>query len=355
MNRGGPFRPPPVFELITQAVVVAAAAVTGRPGWILAIAVIVTVSLPLHVHRYGLRGTFARAPRHLLAASLVRLASVATGGLGTAGVADSVVAARTIAGGVGYVVFEEIDRRRGRRPPIRETWPLEVGMACSTALLALAYARGGPLLAPVALLPLLISRFSFERYTLARDAYRQTLEALAIVPEVAGLVAMGHNERTARYAGAMCDELGLPASVRERIQLAARLHHVGALTLPGADEEMSPRLTAEVIRRGTEVLVATGVPESVAAIVRSLRAVDAAHDGDIGLEAAIVAVASDFDDLVGEDPQRAEPAIALLQMNVPDTSTRVAIATLERALGRDTLFKNRETLPTLKPWAPTMT
>lgn len=324
--------PPPTFELVTQAVVVAAAAVTDRPAWIVAIAVIVTLSLPLHVHRYGLGVTFRLAPRHIVAASLVRLASVVTGGLGTAGVGDSEVVLRTLAGGLGYSAFEAFERRRGRRPPLRETWPLDLGLACSAALLALAYHRGGLLFAPIALVPLVISRFSYARYALARDAFRQTVAALAVVPEVAGLVAVGHNERTARYAEAMCELLGLPPATRERVAAAARLHHVGALTVPGADEEVSYLLTAEVIDRGADVVRATGLPEGVARILTSLRAVDRPMAGDCGLEAAIVSVASDFDDLVGAEPRRAPWALSLLGMHAPDASTRVALAALEHVV-----------------------
>lgn len=323
---------PPTFELLTEAALVATAAVTDRRAWIVAAVAIAVVATPLHVRRFGLAGALRCAPRHVVAATLVRLASVLTGGLGTQGVSDSALVLRTVAGGLGYVAFEEWDRRRGRRPPRRETWPLDLGLACSTALLALAYRRGGPLLAPVALVPLVISRFSYDRYTLAREAFGQTVQALAVVPEVAGLVAMGHSERTARYAEAVCDLLGLPPAVRERVGTAARLHHVGALTVPGADEEMSFLLTAEVIERGAEVVRVTGLPDGVAAILLGLRAIDRPATGDPGLEAAIVAVASDFDDLVGTDPTRAPWALGLLGMHTPDASTRVALAALEQVV-----------------------
>lgn len=327
-----PVGPAPTFELVTQAALVATAAVTDRPAWLVAIAAIASVSLPLHVRRYGWAGALRLAPRHVVAASLVRVASVLTGGLGTHGVSDSALVLRTVAGGAGYAAFEARDRRRGRRPPLRRTWPLDLGLACSAALLALAYRRGGPLLTPIALVPLVISRFSYARYALARDAFQQTVAALAVVPEVAGLVAVGHSERTARYAAAMCDLLGLPQATRERVDSAARLHHVGALTVPGADEEMSFLLTADVIARGADVVRSTGLPEGVARVLLAMRAVDRPSTGDCGLEAAIVSVASDFDDLVGEDPARAPWALSLLALHVPDASTRVALAALEQVV-----------------------
>lgn len=327
-----PVAPAPTFELVTQAALVATAAVTTRPAWLVAVACITTVSLPLHVRRYGWAGALRLAPRHVVAAALVRLAAVASGGLGTHGVSDSALVLRTVAGGAGYAAFEAHDRRRGRRPPLRQTWPLDLGLACSAALLALAYRRGGPLLTPIALVPLVISRFSYARYALARDAFHQTVAALAVVPEVAGLVAVGHSERTARYAAAMCDLLGLPQTARERVESAARLHHVGALTLPGADEEMSYLLTAEVIARGADVVRSTGLPDGVARTLLAMRAVDRPAPRDCGLEAAIVSVASDFDDLVGDDPARAPWALALLALHVPDASTRVALAALEQVV-----------------------
>lgn len=331
-----PLAPAPILESLTQAVLVATAAVSGRPAWFVAVAAIISLSISLSlvvdVRRAGPFGALRAAPRHVLAASLVHLAAIATGGLGIERVSDSALVLRTAAGGAGYAVFEAHDRRQRRRPPLRQTWPLDLGVACSAALLALAYRQGGLLLTPIALVPLLISRFSYARYALAHDAFHQTVAALAVVPEVAGLVTVGHSERTAHYAAAMCDLLGLPQAARERVTTAARLHHVGALALPGADEEMSFLLTSEVIARSAEVVRSTGLPDGVSRVLLAMRAVDRPSFRDCGLEAAIVSVASDFDDLVGEDPARAPWALGLLALHVPDASTRVALATLEQVV-----------------------
>ena len=48
--------------------------------------------------------------------------------------------------------------------------------------------------------PLLAAWYAFERLDSATLAYRQTIEALAMAPELGGLVPAGHSERVASLA-----------------------------------------------------------------------------------------------------------------------------------------------------------
>src|SRR5207253_1547701 len=97
-------------------------------------------------------------------------------------------------------------------------WPVEVSLLCAAALLAVAYRQGeGPWMAGVALLPLVLTRFAFDRYAAAQEAYRQTIKALSIVPEVAGVTPFGHGERSAYYATNVALALGLAPDAVERV------------------------------------------------------------------------------------------------------------------------------------------
>src|SRR5205085_11653623 len=106
-------------------------------------------------------------------------------------------------------------------------WPVEVSLLCAGGLLAVAYRQGeGPWMAAVALFPLVLTRFAFDRYAAAQEAYRQTIKALSIVPEVAGMTPFGHGERSAVYAEALGACIGLGPDALERVSTAARLHHI---------------------------------------------------------------------------------------------------------------------------------
>src|SRR2546426_2804021 len=134
--------------------------------------------------------------------------------------------------------------------------------------MAYRYHDGGVWMAGMAAMPLLITRFSFERYAAARRTYHQTIQALGVVPEVAGLAVPGHGERTAVYAGAMADELGLGATDRERVVTAARLHHIGYICVDDPEDPDGACLpSAEIAKVGASILRETIFLRDVARVV----------------------------------------------------------------------------------------
>ena len=80
-------------------------------------------------------------------------------------------------------------------------------------------------------LPLAAAWYAFERLDSATLAYRQTIESLAMAPELGGLVPAGHAERVATLVGSMGRRLGLPETDLDDLEMAALLHHVGQVTL----------------------------------------------------------------------------------------------------------------------------
>ena len=212
----------------------------------------------------------------------------------------------------------------------RSAWPVHVSLVCAAALLAMAYRYhgGGVWMAGMAAMPLFITRFSFERYARARRTYHQTIQALGIVPEIAGLAAAGHGERTAVYAAAVADELGLGATDRERVVTAARLHHIGYICVDDPDDPAGASLpAAEIARVGASILRETIFLRDVARVVEDTELWPA--DGGT-LEGAIVRVVSAFDETVGVDASRAAAAAAAVARQHRDRQGTRAGAALRR-------------------------
>jgi hypothetical protein len=234
-----------------------------------------------------------------------------------------------LAGGVAYLAIDVLGRAflspAEERPRARFAWPVYVALLCAAALLGMAY-RLGPLTIAIAALPLFLTRFAFERLDLAHRTYHQTIQALSIVPELAGHALLGHGERTAIYAQAIGDELGLTPEQHERVATAARLHHIGYVSLGGDDEPTHP---AAVGRVSASILRETGFLADVAELVEAVS--DPTHDAGRPptVEAAVVRVSRAFDDLVGNDPDRADGALALVASRQRDDVTASVVSALQ--------------------------
>jgi hypothetical protein len=173
-------------------------------------------------------------------------------------------------------------------------------LLCSAALLAIAYEQRGATAALVAGVPLLVTKVSFSRFAEARSIYAQTVRALGILPEVSGLTPLGHSERTAWYAAALTDAYGFDDARAEEVVTAARLHHIGRAfddaepdRGDAALDPWQPAVEPELGRAGAGVLRETGFLAGVADLVQA-----GASPSGGGLDAAIVRVASSFDDLI---------------------------------------------------------
>lgn len=203
--------------------------------------------------------------------------------------------------------FLAVDLVAGRRR-LDQVAPLYITLLCAAALLAVAYEQRAAL-ALVAAVPLLVTKYSFGRFSQARETYAQTTRALSLLPEVAGLTPLGHGERTAVYATALAEELGFDPPAVDRIATAARLHHIGHISLHEPEERHGPVDGAELGRVSAELLRETGFLAGVADLVEQVQ------DGRIGattLEGAVIRVCSTLDDLAEVDLRDDPFALALV-------------------------------------------
>lgn len=150
-------------------------------------------------------------------------------------------------------------------------------------------------------IPLLAAWYSFERLALISKTSEQTIEALSVVPEMAGLASPGHAARVAELSVRVGDEIGLRRRELEDLRAAALLHHLGHLCLDAPETRDHPVEPAEVADKGAEILRQTDL-----AAAGGLLATD-----DARLGSQILRVVSAFDDLVTrtDDPAAAIDAL----------------------------------------------
>jgi hypothetical protein len=181
----------------------------------------------------------------------------------------------------------------------------------------------GPLLFAT---PLLAAWYAFERLDSATRSYRQTIEALAMAPELGGMVPPGHAERVATLASAMGEQLGLPANDVRDLEMAALLHHLGQVTLddPVDEHGVDP----------AEVTTVTG------AMLREIRPLVAAGEivaGDVDdpkrrLAVQALRLASEYDDLTVRDNVPGDLAVESLRSAPSYVYDERVVIALERVL-----------------------
>lgn len=158
----------------------------------------------------------------------------------------------------------------------------------------------GPLLFSI---PLLAAWYSFERLASIRRTYEQTIAALSVVPELAGLVRTGHARRVADLSVSLGHELHMSHRDVEYLQAAALLHHLGHLCLDDPEVRGRAIEPREVTDKGAEILRQTEYLRPAGDLLAS----DTASVGS-----QILRVASAFDELTAGDPAFNDAAIEAL-------------------------------------------
>ncbi|MHB8926527.1 MAG: HD-GYP domain-containing protein [Bacillota bacterium] len=203
-------------------------------------------------------------------------------------------------------------------------------------LIAIVYGSVG---APGVLLffvPLLIARYSLQRYNDLRDIYLSTITALVRALEQKDPYTRGHSDRVKTYALAVAREMHVPADQLERLEYVALLHDVGKIGIRDTIWMKEGRLDQaeyEEIKRhsvvGAEII---GQIEILGHDVEIVRHHHEWFDGsgypdskagkDIPIGARILAVADAFDAMTSERPYK------------PAYGYREAVEELNRYSGR---------------------
>ncbi len=89
--------------------------------------------------------------------------------------------------------------------------------------------RVGQWAAVLFMVPLLLARYSFSKYTETRDLFFGTVSALSQAIDAKDGFTRGHADRVSRIAGAIAREIGLAEKQIEHIELAGLLHDIGKI------------------------------------------------------------------------------------------------------------------------------
>lgn len=212
-------------------------------------------------------------------------------------------------------------------------------------LIALAARQLGLWALPVFCVPLLVTQFSFRRYTAIRSTYLQTIRALSRVTEVGGYVEGGHSRRVAELSAGIGRDLGMTEADLLELEYAAVLHDIGQLSftdpIPGGSTlVLAPTERRRVAELGAEIVRSTGAMEHVAEIVARqadpYRSAGELADLTLPLASRIIKVANAYDDLVGSSLglQARDDALEHLRMSMAYEYDPRVVDALTRVLER---------------------
>jgi hypothetical protein len=197
----------------------------------------------------------------------------------------------------------------------------------------------GPLLFSI---PLLGTWYSFERLDSISRTYRQTIEALAMAPELGGVVRTGHATRVAVLATGIGRELNLDDTNLDNLETAALLHHIGQVTLdeppPGSRPDMREvaDVTAALLREIEPLYAAAEIVAGEPLGARdAMRHPSSRVTPAVALASQALKVASAFDDLTEGEADRSAAALEALYSSPGYVYNARALEALERLLDRD--------------------
>ncbi|HHY37537.1 MAG TPA: HD-GYP domain-containing protein [Clostridia bacterium] len=112
---------------------------------------------------------------------------------------------------------------------IKQLMPNYVALAPVGLLVAIVYMAYGYIGITLFFAPLIVARYSFKRFLDMRQAYLETLRALAGALEARDEYTRGHSERVAAISTEIGKKLGLPLDKIELLEYVGFLHDVGKI------------------------------------------------------------------------------------------------------------------------------
>lgn len=174
-----------------------------------------------------------------------------------------------------------------------------MGLALTGALFGELFGPVGWWALPIALIPYSFAHSAFKRFQETKTTYRQTIRALARIPEVSGLGIDGHADRTTDMATSIAKEMGLGPSQVEEVEYAALMHDIGRVSLSEPQILKMGYSDDDIARWSAEIIAESPYLESVAGQVRdqyeSYRKPGEKDDPDVSIVSRIIKVAAAYD------------------------------------------------------------
>jgi hypothetical protein len=166
---------------------------------------------------------------------------------------------------------------------------------------------------PIALLPYSFAHLAFTRFQKTKATYKQTIRALARIPEVSGLGIDGHADRTTELASAIAMEIGLGPVQVEDVEYAGLMHDIGRVSLNEPQILRMGYSDDDIARWSSEIIAESPYLSRVADHVRHqyepYRKPGEQTDPDVSIVSRIIKVAAAYDWQVHQD--RLSPLQAL--------------------------------------------
>ncbi|HUF16276.1 MAG TPA: HD domain-containing phosphohydrolase [Acidimicrobiia bacterium] len=151
----------------------------------------------------------------------------------------------------------------------------------------------------IALLPYSFAHSAFRRFQETKTTYRQTIRALARIPEVSGLGIDGHADRTTDTATSIAKEMGLGPAQVDDVEYAALMHDIGRVSLSEPQILKMGYTNDDLARWSAEIIAESPYLERVASQVRnqyeSYRRPGEQDDPDISIISRVIKVAAAYD------------------------------------------------------------
>ena len=174
-----------------------------------------------------------------------------------------------------------------------------VGLALTGALYGEMYPAIGWRALPIAALPYWFAHSAFRRFQKTRVTYKQTIRALARIPEVSGLGIDGHADRTTALASSIAKEIGLGPVEVEDVEYAGLMHDIGRVSLNEPQILRMGYTDDDIARWSAEIIGESPYLDRVADHVRDqyqpYRRPGEQSDPDISIVSRIVKVAAAYD------------------------------------------------------------
>lgn len=213
-----------------------------------------------------------------------------------------------------------------------------LSLVATGALFGLAYAEVGWWAVLVALLPYGFAHAAFRRHNATKQTYRQTIRALARIPEVAGLATDGHADRTASLAVAVADDLGLTPDEIDIVEYAALMHDIGRIGLTEPSVVRAGYTDSDIASWGAEIISESRYLEGVAEYVRlqhePYRRPGEERDPHHPMAAKIIRACSSYDHAVHDDGSSHLEALEFLHRGAAYDFDPAVVAAVRRELDR---------------------
>ena len=120
---------------------------------------------------------------------------------------------------------------------------------------------------PVSVMPYAFAHIAFHRAHETRSTYRQTIRALARIPEVSALSPDGHGDRTAALSLDIATHLGMSPGEAQDLEYAAQMHDIGRITLNQPSILRMGFTDEDIARWGAEMVAEVSYLEKVSELV----------------------------------------------------------------------------------------